>query len=707
MSAPSVEQGDLLRYRVLRRGEGLDRQLDVEVPVTAHPAWSAAVGGPHRVVLALSLLLAGSLLVWRGAPAGPGLGTLAAGAAAGVALAGAPFGPGVVDVAAAELTRHAVGELALVLGLVAASVALVSFGVPGDSRGARRARWAAAAVPLGGWALWWAGYVLALDGAARVQAALSAALPAAVASVAVVVPALVLGYRGSQDPRRRIALRLLAAVVMAALLLLTALHVLPLVFRGEPLVPGWLLGVLVVPLLAASWVAAVQGYRLVELDALTRRSLVQMVLVTLLGALFLLALGAVSLTADTSLRAVAAGGLVVVLLLPVAVLMRRVVTRVAYGERADPDRVVSRLRRLDPAAGPEEALRETLGLLRRSFALSYVAIEASAEEAGEPVRIALGELRGEPTSVALEVAGRPLGRLDLEVSPMRDPFGPRDRRLLEDLGAQVGALVQALVVNRQLRHARERLVTAREEERRRLRRDLHDGLGPSLASALMRLEVAQELIATDPAAAAELVARTTDQTEAAVVEIRRVVEGLRPPVLDQLGLVAALRAHAADHNHAAAAGRGDRLTWSVEADELGALPAAAEVAAYRIVVEAVTNATRHSRGSHCEVRLRRLADGLSIEVVDDGIGFDDLRPAASGSRRCATAPRSSGAPARSRIVRAEGPLSAPGCRWKVTLRRCRERAAARAGGRRPRRVPDRSGGDADRHRGDRAGRHGP
>ena len=348
-------------------------------------------------------------------------------------------------------------------------------------------------------------------------------------------------------------------------------------------------------------------------------------------ALFLLAVGAASLTAGASVSSVATGALVVLLLLPVAVVTRRAVSRVAYGERADPDRVVSRLRRLDSAAGPEEAVRETLALLSRSFSLSYIAVEALDPDGADPVRISLGEVRGSPTSVALEVAGQPLGRLDLEVSAMRDPFGPRDRRLLEDLGAQVGALVQALVVNRQLRRAREHLVTAREEERRRLRRDLHDGLGPSLASALMRLEVAQELIATDPDKAAELVARSTDQTEAAVAEIRRVVEGLRPPVLDQLGLVAALRAHAADHNQAVAAGRGDRLTWSVTAEELGRLPAAVEVAAYRIVVEAVTNAIRHSQGSRCEVRLRRAPGGLAVEVRDDGVGFDATAPRGVGS----------------------------------------------------------------------------
>ena len=137
---------------------------------------------------------------------------------------------------------------------------------------------------------------------------------------------------------------------------------------------------------------------------------------------------------------------------------------------------------------------------------------------------------------------------------MREPFGPRDRRLLEDVGTQVGALVQALAGSRELQRTRERLVAAREEERRRLRRDLHDGLGPSLATTLMRLEVARDLVDRDPVAARDLVAQLVDQTEADIGEVRRLVDGLRPPALDQLGLVSALRQRADQHNQAVALG---------------------------------------------------------------------------------------------------------------------------------------------------------
>ncbi len=215
-----------------------------------------------------------------------------------------------------------------------------------------------------------------------------------------------------------------------------------------------------------------------------------------------------------------------------------------------------------------------------------------------------------------------VGRLRLEVDPGRDPFGPGDRRLLEDVGSQVGALVQAVSINRDLQLSRQHLITAREEERRRVRRDLHDGLGPSLATLAMRLDSARDLIPENPALAADLVGQLSDQARDEIAEVRRLVDGLRPPALDQFGLVSALRQRADDHNLATRTGRVAQPTWAVEADEdLEPLPAAVEVAAYRIVVEAVTNAVRHSAADTCAVSLRRDAHALLIEVRDDGVGL--------------------------------------------------------------------------------------
>ena len=260
-----------------------------------------------------------------------------------------------------------------------------------------------------------------------------------------------------------------------------------------------------------------------------------------------------------------AGGLLALLLLPVAVAVQRTVRRLVYGDREFPDRVVSDLRRLDAvdgtrgraargarAAGPSPA-----PLLRRRRRLRDADLGSDRRGHRGPV--------GGPATVDLAVGGATLGRLRVEVDAGHDPFGPGDRRLLEDIGSQVGALVQAVIANRELQLSRQRLVAAREEERRRLRRDLHDGLGPSLATLAMRLESATDLIHDDPERAADLVARLSDQAREDIVEVRRLVEGLRPPALDQLGLVSALRHRAAEHD---AAGSGPvRVPWSVEADD--------------------------------------------------------------------------------------------------------------------------------------------
>jgi signal transduction histidine kinase len=140
----------------------------------------------------------------------------------------------------------------------------------------------------------------------------------------------------------------------------------------------------------------------------------------------------------------------------------------------------------------------------------------------------------------------------------------------------------------------------------------------------MRLEVARDLVDRDPVAARDLVAQLVDQTEADIGEVRRLVDGLRPPALDQLGLVSALRQRADQDNQAVALGS-TAPRWSVTANEVGVLPAAVEVAAYRIAVEAVTNAVRHSGGTQVDVTLRRRPDALELVIRDDGGGITEER----------------------------------------------------------------------------------
>jgi signal transduction histidine kinase len=171
--------------------------------------------------------------------------------------------------------------------------------------------------------------------------------------------------------------------------------------------------------------------------------------------------------------------------------------------------------------------------------------------------------------------------------------------------------------NTELQRSRENLVSAREEERRR-RRDLHDGVGPQLAALMLELETASDLVSDNHEASA-LIAKLSKRAREIVSDVRRSVHALRPPALDELGLVEALREGALQYGPA-------DLRVSVEnPEELSHLPAAVEVACYRIVQEALANVVRHARASHCSIRIRldEEAGALSVEVEDDGRGIRD------------------------------------------------------------------------------------
>ena len=169
-----------------------------------------------------------------------------------------------------------------------------------------------------------------------------------------------------------------------------------------------------------------------------------------------------------------------------------------------------------------------------------------------------------------------------------------------------------------LQRSRERLVTTREEERRRLRRDLHDGLGPRLAAQTLKIGSARFLYPRDPAAADALLSELEADMESAISDIRRLVYDLRPPALDELGLVAAIHEAATQYTT-------NGLRVNIDAPEsLPPLPAAVEVAAYRITQEALTNVVRHAEARNCKVRLS-LGGGLELEIIDDGVGLPEDR----------------------------------------------------------------------------------
>ncbi|TQN44343.1 histidine kinase/DNA gyrase B/HSP90-like ATPase [Blastococcus colisei] len=376
----------------------------------------------------------------------------------------------------------------------------------------------------------------------------------------------------------------------------------------------WLL--IAVPVAVA---AAVLKYRLDGIDVVINRTLVYAALTVLVVGVYVLVvgyLGALLRREDDLVVSVIATGLVAVLFAPARDRLQRAVDRLLYGRRDEPYTALAELgERLERTLAPDAVLPTIVSAVREALRLPYTAIRlddgAPPVAAGEPV----------PETVALPLLhhGATVGSLVLGLRSGETTFTPADRRLLADLARQAGVAVSAVRLTADLQRSRERLVAAREEERRRLRRDLHDGLGAQLAGLTVQTGVLRGLITTDPASAEVLAGELRGELKNAIADIRRLVHGLRPPALDELGLVGALQRLA---DTVGAEKGGPRITVDVPA-RLPALPAAIEVAAYRVAQEALTNVVRHARASACTARLTTEPELLVVEVADDGRGLPE------------------------------------------------------------------------------------
>jgi len=227
--------------------------------------------------------------------------------------------------------------------------------------------------------------------------------------------------------------------------------------------------------------------------------------------------------------------------------------------------------------------------------------------------VPVGETRELPVVFQRET----VGALCVGARAAGETFTRRDLDLLQDVAQHAGAAVHAARLTAELRLSRERLVLAREEERRRLRRDLHDELAPTLAGLGLVAASVDRLIPRDPPKAQEAVRNLHAAIRQTTGDIRRMAHDLRPPALDELGLVGAIRDRVTNFTSSDA---GPEIIVAVDG-ELPPLPAALEVAAYRIIHEALMNVIRHAQAHRTVVRLACVADALEVEVRDDGVGL--------------------------------------------------------------------------------------
>ncbi len=361
---------------------------------------------------------------------------------------------------------------------------------------------------------------------------------------------------------------------------------------------------------------------LVDVDALLGGTVVY----TLLGAALLLA--DLAVLAGTGLllgdrvgerqAALLALALVTAVYLPLRDVLWRSVRRVVVGGREDPYRVVSSLaEELERSEGTQAELEAVSRAVAQAFRAPYVRVEVDQPD-GTRLLATTGSEPSATRVLPVGYRGEEIGRL---VLPARGAAGERlsrrDQRLLTDVVRQTAAAARAAHLAAQLQRSREQIVVAREEERRRLRRDLHDGLGPTLGAVVLRVGTARNLAAAGSREDADAMLRDVAADVAgALTDVRRLVHDLRPPALDDVGLLAAVEQQASrltGHGYPAVRVRAE--------GDLSTLPAAVEVAAYRIASEALHNVVRHAHATRCDLVLARSEDQLELTVTDDGDGI--------------------------------------------------------------------------------------
>ncbi|NUO59559.1 MAG: hypothetical protein HOV78_23095 [Hamadaea sp.] len=446
-------------------------------------------------------------------------------------------------------------------------------------------------------------------------------------SLVAAVISWVVCYRRTSAPMRGRLRWLGGGGVLTAVLGIVGWH-LPQVVTGHPALPWGALGLSGLPFVAGIGVA-LRRHRLFDIERLANRSLVYASTVAVLVAGYALAVGLLAsvLRLSGSVAAALAAAGAALALAPLRAAAQRAVDKMMYGDRHDPAGALDRLgTRLQAVLLPADVLPALVETVARSLRVPYAAIDLADGAGGFAVAAEHGPAKAAESihTEPVHYQGQAVGRLRVSARGRDDPLDPVDLSLLGSLAQQAGPAVQAVRLHDDLVRSRAEVVASREDERRRLRRDLHDGLGPTLAAIGLKAGLAARGVPEDSAAHAALTEIATEAT-ASLGDVRRLVEALRPPALDELGLVGAVRSRAAT--------LAGEVTISVSGDGApGPLPAAVETAAYRIAVEAMTNVVRHSGATKCVVGITLRPESVEVTVSDDGRGIDPAKAAGVGLR---------------------------------------------------------------------------
>lgn len=433
--------------------------------------------------------------------------------------------------------------------------------------------------------------------------------------------------RGERAQTRIVVLSLVAVVASHTILLVPNLGLIG--FGDSPLgaLASFFSSVITPTLLPLGFGVGMLRDELWQSERLVNRAFVYGAMTAILLIIYVLSVGLLSEIFRGSIFgsnnnfviAAIATGVIALLFQPLRGRLQRGINRFTYGQRDEPFYVLNRLgTQLESSLTPDAGLPLIVEMIGANLRVPYAAIELTTEEFTRTTEY--GVRTDNLVVLPLRYHNESVGELKIACRAPKEKFSAADMQLLENLARQAGAVVYTARLNAELQRSRERIVAEREQERRRLRRDLHDGLGPTLASQTMKLEAALDLIhgeETADASARSILQDVKTQMQLTVADIRRIVYELRPPALDDLGLVGALRAHLGQSNGL----RGLQLMLDAPTD-LPLLSAAVQVNAYRIVIEAVTNVARHANAKSCKVQIDAVSNALHLEIRDDGVGFD-------------------------------------------------------------------------------------
>ncbi|HET9443071.1 MAG TPA: sensor histidine kinase [Acidimicrobiales bacterium] len=358
----------------------------------------------------------------------------------------------------------------------------------------------------------------------------------------------------------------------------------------------------------AAIAVAVWRHQLFGVDAVLRRAVAYTLLTAIAGSVYVVVAAGAGVAGIRGRVGAAGAALAVVVASAARARVRAFVDRRLFGRRRDPLAVIALVNEAGDTGDARTAIDRVVNTVAEALALPAVSVVADGE-----VLVARGRPPGGTVEVPITVEGRQLATLTVGTRPRSAGVDPAERAVLVAAAQRIGAILHTAAIAADLQHIREQLVSAREEERRRLRRELHDGVGPSLAGMALQVETLAHRLGPETGLTERALA-LREQLQQTAREVRRIVHGLRPAAVDDLGLVEALR------QLSRLDGVEGRVVVDVP-DTLPEMPAAVESSAYRIAAEAVTNSLRHGRAAECVVQVTSSPSWLTVEVCDDGAGF--------------------------------------------------------------------------------------